>query len=453
MEVSRCTQKLRPLINQRRLVSPTLVFKRHYSKSRYLRDNSGHSNVRTTVCFAVHDTPGALEEALRFFRYNKINMTRISSQWSKTDNAVNFFVDMHTEQNHPRVRALLRDLRENCRHADLLGSQPVAWFPMTDEDVDSMGNEVLEGGDDLQADHPGFHDQEYLKRRGAIAEAAFAFKLGEEPALIDYTENEVECWGLIWDRLLPLIDEHACDEFKEAFQLMQQRAGYSRSTIPQMRDINNLLSETTGFRLRPVAGLLSSRNFLNGLAFKIFFCTQYLRHHSVPFYTPEPDLVHELIGHAPMFANEEFAKFSQEIGLASIGATDDQIVQLARCYWFSVEFGLCLGKDGKRKAYGAGVLSSFGEMEHSQSDVPECRDWEPQNAAEQDFPITTFQPIYYVASSFLDARHKMHAFAESLNKPFSVRWNDAELKIDVDRNVERETDAQKAVGTEGGMGA
>ena len=122
------------------------------------------------------------------------------------------------------------------------------------------------------------------------------------------------------------------------------------------------------------------------------------------------DVVHELVGHAPLFANEDFARFSQELGLASIGATDDEITQLARCYWFTIEFGLCKNKknENERKVMGAGILSSFGEIEYSmgypesfkEQDPPEYRDWDPYKASQQDFPITKFQPIYYVAKSF-----------------------------------------------------
>ena len=118
-------------------------------------------------------------------------------------------------------------------------------------------------------------------------------------------------------------------------------------------------------------------------------------------YTPEPDICHELLGHAPMFLNPDFADFTQYIGLASLGASDDEIKRLATCYWFSVEFGL-LFEGGDLKAYGAGLLSSFGELQHSTSPTnPDItiREWQPAEAAIQDYPITTMQPIYFAAPS------------------------------------------------------
>jgi len=212
------------------------------------------------------------------------------------------------------------------------------------------------------------------------------------------------------------------------------------TTIPQLADVNEFTKSRTGFRMRPTAGLLSSRHFLNGLAFRLFFSTQYIRHHSVPFYTPEPDLVHELMGHAPLFADPDFADFSQEIGMASIGATDEQITALARCYWFTVEFGLCRQR-GDLKIYGAGILSSFGEIEYSMGknpdEKPEYREFDPLACAQEDFPITKYQPFYYIAESFIDAKHKMQAFADTMDKDFSVRWDVETRLLVTDRNVTR----------------
>lgn len=393
---------------------------------------------RCTLCLSTEDVPGSLEACLRILRLSGINMTRIQSKYFKLENSVNFFVDVDLPATHKRVRHVLKELNTNkvCKNAELIGSVEVPWFPINAEDVDQLANNVLDGGSDLQADHPGFHDKEYRSRRGMVADVAYNFKYGDEIQRIDYTPYEVQCWSTIWAKLEPLLEKHACQEYLDALVSFRSDAGYSVGQVPQLQDVNKITYARTGFRMRPCAGLLSSRDFLYGLAFRVFFSTQYLRHHSKPLYTPEPDLVHELVGHAPLFADPEFADFSQSIGLAAIGATDDQITRLARCYWFSVEFGLC-GTPGNRKAYGAGLLSSFGEIEYSQSTEPEIRPWDPYNAAEQDFPITTFQPVYYLAESFKDAKEKMADFADSLDKPFSCRWDADDKSIEVDRNVVR----------------
>ena len=96
-----------------------------------------------------------------------------------------------------------------------------------------------------------------------------------------------------------------------------------------------------------------------------------MRHHSIPEYTVEPDVLHELIGHAPMFAHKAFADFSQEIGLASLGASEIELKRLASIYWFTIEFGMCLDKSGiNKKAYGAGIMGSIDELQYCVSDKP-----------------------------------------------------------------------------------
>jgi phenylalanine-4-hydroxylase len=144
-----------------------------------------------------------------------------------------------------------------------------------------------------------------------------------------------------------------------------------------------------------------------------------------------------------MFADPDFADFSHMIGLASLAASDECIDKLATCYWFTVEFGLCQ-QEGETKAYGAGLLSSFGELEWSCGSSPseECREsggitksfpslrkpelrpFVPSVVASQTFPITTYQPIYFEAKSLQDAKEKMGAFCDTeINQPFHPQYD------------------------------
>lgn len=243
---------------------------------------------------------------------------------------------------------------------------------------------------------------EYRKRRKEIASLADNYIFGDPIPRVKYTSNELATWKTVWNMLVPKLHKHACAEYNHVLPLFQHNCGYSENNIPQFADISKFLHSCTGFTLCPVSGLLSARDFLNALAFRVFFSTQYIRHHSKPLYTPEPDIVHELLGHVPLFSNPEFADFSQAIGLASIGASEEQLTKLARVYWYTVEFGICQ-QNGVRKAYGAGLLSSAGELEYSMGlseNKPLVVDFDPFEAAKHEYPITTYQPKYYLAKRF-----------------------------------------------------
>ncbi|KIZ03637.1 phenylalanine-4-hydroxylase [Monoraphidium neglectum] len=224
--------------------------------------------------------------------------------------------------------------------------------PSSIHEVDN--GKILGFGADLAEDHPGFGDEAYKQRRAAIADIARRHEIGDPIPRIDYTPDEVRAWGTALRELKLLFPTAACREFLHTFPMEDE--------IPQLQDISDILTATSGWKVRPVAGLMHPRDFLNGLAFKYFHSTQYVRHHSQPNYTPEPDVVHELIGHVPMLADPDFARMVQAIGVASLGAEEKTIWHLTKVYWYTVEFGV-VREGGAVKAFGAGVLSSYGELD------------------------------------------------------------------------------------------
>ena len=180
--------------------------------------------------------------------------------------------------------------------------------------------------------------------------------------------------------------------------------------------------------------MLTAREFLNSLAFNVFSSTQYLRHHSKPLYTPEPDIVHEFLGHAPMFANKDFCDFSQEIGLASLGASDEEITKLGTLYWFTVEFGVCI-EDGKQKIYGGGILSSPSEIEWAASEKPKFHEFEIEKIVTFPYTITDIQNNYFLAPSFKKMKELVIKYSDSIKRPFNVSYNVDTKRIIIDRKV------------------
>ncbi|CAI9613360.1 unnamed protein product, partial [Staurois parvus] len=233
-----------------------------------------------------------------------VNLIHIESRKSKRRNS-EFEIFLDCDSNREQLNEIIQLLRP---HVNLITMNPadsfcvyffVPWFPTKIADLDKCANRVLMYGSDLDADHPGFKDNVYRKRRKYFADVAMNYKHGVPIPRIEFTEEEVKTWGTVFRELNKLYPTHACREYLKNLPLLNKHCGYREDNIPQLEDVSHFLKERTGFIIRPVAGYLSPRDFLAGLAFRVFHCTQYVRHSSDPLYTPEPDTCHELLGHVP----------------------------------------------------------------------------------------------------------------------------------------------------------
>jgi len=256
----------------------------------------------------------------------------------------------------------------------------------------------------LDPDHPGFRDSEYRARRNAIAEIATNYRPGDAIPHAPYTELENEVWQQIWRALGPAHRAHACAEYLDCLE----RLDFGTDRIPQLDEVSRKVEAISGFRLEPVAGLVEPRIFLESLARGVFLCTQYIRHHSTPLYTPEPDVAHEIIGHAVTLASTRLAEINRLFGEAvKRTKSDSDLDRLARVYWFTIEFGV-LREDGQIKAYGTGLLSSAGEL--AEMHKAELRPLDIEVAANLVYDPTHFQAMLFCAESFDEMYQSLRAF-------------------------------------------
>ncbi|GAA4581696.1 phenylalanine 4-monooxygenase [Planotetraspora phitsanulokensis] len=247
---------------------------------------------------------------------------------------------------------------------------------------------------ELASGHPGFADTVYRNRRNAIAALALGHKPGEPIPHAEYTDEEHHVWALVTQELAVKHDKYAVREFIDA----AARLGLPASRIPQLQEVSDLLKPLTGFGYLPAAGLVPLREFYGVLADGLFHSTQYIRHHSVPFYTPEPDIVHEVIGHANTLASPRFAALYRLAGRAARRVeTEEALEFVSKVFWFTLEFGV-MREDGESKAYGAGILSSSGEIEEFRG--MDIRPLDLKAMGTTHYDITKYQEVLFEAESF-----------------------------------------------------
>jgi len=281
--------------------------------------------------------------------------------------------------------------------------------PSSLEDLKIREQTRFEGfADQSLRSHPAVSDLTYRARRDAIVQQVMESYNGLP--VIEYNDNEIRTWGTVLRKMKDEIPSKACKEYNTMFDVI----GFKETEIPKLPELSARLFALSGWRLHAVGGYVPPRVFLNCLSFRVFPVIPFVRHHACPFYSIEPDVCHEMLGHLPMLADKSFADMCCLIGQVSLTCSEESIGKIANVFWHLVEFGL-VQQEGHRRAFGAAIVSCIDELHNALSDKPEIKSFDPWVCSEDgEHPLTELQPSYYTASSVPEAIAEVTKFLLSL---------------------------------------
>lgn len=230
--------------------------------------------------------------------------------------------------------------------------------------------------------------------RGDYARANADYTCAQDHAA--YTLQDHDTYRRLYDRQAALLPGRACDAFVRALPALGVR-----DHIPRFDEVNERLMKATGWQVVGVPGLIPEVPFFSLLANRKFPVTDWIRTPQEFDYIVEPDIFHDLFGHVPLLFDPVFADHMQAYGQGGLKAhTLGACELLSRFYWYTVEFGLIRQPDGLR-AYGAGILSSPGELQHAvESPLPQRLPLDLVRAMRTRYKIDTYQATYFVIDSF-----------------------------------------------------
>jgi len=212
-----------------------------------------------------------------------------------------------------------------------------------------------------------------------------------------YTDAEHDRWNRLFARIQGVLKNRACPEFLDAVGMLE----LSQSGIPDMEELSDRLEPLTGWRVVPVTDLVPDDVFFDHLANRRFPAGAFIRPEHELDYLEEPDVFHDIFGHVPLLANPTFADFMEAYGKGGLRALSlDMLPNLARLYWYTVEFGLVKSRD-HLKIFGAGILSSAGESVFALEDAsPNRIAFELNRIMRTTYIIDDYQQTYFVIDSF-----------------------------------------------------
>ena len=212
-----------------------------------------------------------------------------------------------------------------------------------------------------------------------------------------YSAAEHDRWDRLFARASEVLETRACPEYLDAMRTLK----LSESGIPDMKKLSEKLLPLTGWQVVPVTDLVPDEIFFDHLANRRFPAGAFIRPESEMDYLEEPDIFHDIFGHVPLLANPVFADFMQAYGKGGQRAMQRGMLKnLARLYWYTVEFGLVRSGDGL-KLFGAGIMSSATESVFAlESASPHRVRFDLKRVMRTNYIIDDFQKTYFVIDSF-----------------------------------------------------
>lgn len=252
-----------------------------------------------------------------------------------------------------------------------------------------------------------------------------------------YSNDEHDRWDRLFRRLQTVLPDRACEPFLSALDKLE----LSPSGIPHMGRLSDRLEKLTGWRVVPVAELVPDEVFFDHLANRRFPAGAFIRPEAEFDYLQEPDVFHDIFGHVPLLADPVFAAFMQAYGKGGQRALKrGQLHNLARLYWYTVEFGLIQSTEGLR-IFGAGILSSAAESRFSLEDAsPNRIGFDLKRVMQTKYIIDDFQQSYFVIESF-------EKLLDDCYKDFDTVYDEVVSRPDIDASALIQGDRVLTAGT------
>jgi phenylalanine-4-hydroxylase len=230
-----------------------------------------------------------------------------------------------------------------------------------------------------------------------------------------YTNESQEVWQILFQRQEETLQDKACGLYLECLRDMQDVL--HGEAIPRFEELDRTLLDTTAWSIEVVKGLIPAEDFLSLLQKRRFCSSTWVRKKSQLDYLEEPDMFHDIFGHIPLFLDPDYSDFMQRLGELSLAYKDHPLVidQLERIYWYTVEFGL-IRENGKRRIYGAGILSSFQESNHVILDEVDVLPFDLADILNRPFDKSDIQPVYFEVESWAQLYDTLNVWEEKYLK-------------------------------------